>query len=92
VTAAHRGPVKRPRTEVSRRKPDVVGLPVQDLVDEVVDDEPVVTGEAGDERAGVVAVLERQGGELQGRDPPFGPALEGVDVRAVRSRPMVPLR
>ena len=30
--------------------PDVVGLAVQDLVDEVVDDEPVVTGEAGDER------------------------------------------
>ncbi len=41
-------------------------LPVEDLVGEVVHDEPVVTGEPGDELRAVVTTLERQRRELQG--------------------------
>ena len=68
----HRGP----REEVAH----VVGLPRQHLVDEVVDHMPVVTGERGDEPADVVAPLQRQGGELQGRGPSLGACLEGRHV------------
>ena len=35
---------------LEQERPDVVGLAVQDLVDEVVDDEAVVARELGDER------------------------------------------
>jgi hypothetical protein len=60
--------------------PDLVGLTVQDLVDEVVDDETVVAGEVGDEHRRVVATSERQCGELQRGDPPLCPRFEGVHV------------
>ena len=53
---------------------------LQHLLDEVVDDVPVVTGEAGDEPGHVLAAGHRQGGELQRGDPPLGPALQGVHV------------
>ena len=49
----------------------VLGLAGQDLAHEVVDDEAVVPGEAGDEAGDVVPVLHRQGGELEGGDPPL---------------------
>ena len=55
---------------------DVLGLPVEDLVDEVVDDVPVVAGEPGDERGRVVAAPQRERGELQRGDPALGAGLE----------------
>ena len=63
------------------------------LLDEVVDDVPVVPGEAGDEAGGVVASLQREGGQLQGGDPALGALLEGGDRRrSSRSRPATSLR
>ena len=58
-----------------------VGLVPQHLLDQVVDDVAVVAGEAGDEAAGVLASVERQRRQLERRDPPLGPLLEGGDVR-----------
>ena len=52
----------------------------QHLLDEVVDDVPVVPGEPGDEAADVVAPPERECGELQRGDPPLGAFLQGLDV------------
>ena len=59
---------------------DPLFLTIQDLLDEVVDDVPVVPGELRDERARVGSPADRQGRELQGRDPAFGPSLEDRDV------------
>ncbi len=56
------------------------GLAVHDLFDEVVDDMAVVTGEPVDEPRGVLAPLERQGGQLQRGGPPLGPALQRADL------------
>jgi hypothetical protein len=54
VTAAHSGPVSRLRIDVSRRNAaDLGGLALEDLVGEVVEDEPVVARELGDERGRV---------------------------------------
>ena len=63
---------RRPRQEVA----NLVGLAGQDLVDEVVDDIPVVAREPGDETGDVVPALHGQGGELQRGRPPFGPGPE----------------
>ena len=60
--------------------PDVLGLPLQHLFHEVVDDEPVVAGEGLDESGGVLAALERQRGKLEGDDPALGARLERLDV------------
>ena len=51
------------------------------LLDEVVEDVAVVAGEPGDEGRDVLAPLQRDGGELQGRDPPLGAVLEGPHLR-----------
>ena len=85
AAARHRG-AQRSREAAQDRGleeegPDVVALPVQDFVHEVVDDEAVVAGEFGDERRGVVAASAGQGGKLQGRDPAFGTGFEGLHVR-----------
>ena len=81
VTASHSGPLSRLRIEVcSRKLPDVVGLALQDLLDEVVDDVAVVAGEARDEPGDVVAALHRQRRELERGDPAFGAPLERGDV------------
>ena len=58
----------------------VVALARQDLVGEVVDDEPVVAGEPGDDGAGIVAILQRKAGQLQGGRPAFGAVRERCDV------------
>ena len=63
--------------------PDRVGLAAEHLLHEVVDDVAVVPGEAGDEAGGVVAPLEREGGQLERGDPPLGAALQGGDVGGV---------
>ena len=59
---------------------DLLGLPVHDLLDEVVDDVAVVPGEPVDEPGGVLPPLQGQGRELQGGDPSLGPPLEGADL------------
>ena len=65
---------------MQQEAPDLVRLAVEHLVDEVVDDEAVVTGEAGDEPGDVVTALQREGGELQGGDPSFGADLQCLDL------------
>jgi hypothetical protein len=60
--------------------PDIVGLAGEDLVDEIVHDEPVVAGERGDERRGVGPALHREGRELERSDPALGPCLERRNV------------
>ena len=57
------------------------------LLDEVVDDVAVVPGEPGDERRDVGAAPQREGGQLQGRDPSLGAVLERGDLAAVEPRP-----
>ena len=81
VTASQSGPVSRSRTDVrSRKSRTSVGLAGQHLLGEVVDDVAVVAGEPGDERAGVVAALHRQRGQLQGGDPALGALVQRRDV------------
>ena len=58
----------------------VVGLAAQDLVGEVVDDEPVVAGEPGDEARTGRRGRAARGRQLEGRDPALGPRLERRDV------------
>jgi len=48
-----------------------VGLIRQHLLDEVVDDVPVVPGEPCDESADVVAPLDRERSELKRGNPPL---------------------
>ena len=72
----------------------MVGLTVQDLVDQVVDDVPVVPGEAGDEAGDVVAALDRERGQLEGGDPAFGARLQRGDIprRQVQAHHLVEVR
>jgi hypothetical protein len=67
-------------TGVQEEVANVVGLAVEHLLHEVVDDEPIVAGEARDEPTDVVAALHRQRRELQRRDPSLGTGFERVDV------------
>ena len=66
---------------VEQEAPYVVGLSTEDLVGEVVDDEPVVASEPGDEAGAVVAVAQRERRQLEGGDPPLGACLECCEVR-----------
>ena len=59
---------------------DILGLALQDLLGEVVDDEAIVSSEARDEGADVVAALHRQGGQLERRDPTLRPLLQRGDL------------
>ena len=82
VTASHSAPLSRSRTEVCSRKSRTwLGLALQHLLGQVVDDVAVVPGEAGDEPGGVVASLHRQRRQLQCGDPPFGASLQRRHVR-----------
>ena len=85
AAAAGDGVAQRPGEPIEDRGleqevADLVGLALEHLLGEVVDDEAVVAGEVLDEPADVVAALHRQRGELQRGDPPLGPGLEGIDV------------
>ena len=99
VVAAGHGITQRPGEPVEDRRAQQklahgLRLVLQHLLDEVVDDVPVVPGEAGDEAAGVVAPLDGQSGELQRRNPPLGALLQGLDVarREAQSRCFVEVR
>ena len=71
----------------SRKRADGLGLADEHLLDEVVDDVPIVAREAGDEPGGVLASLQREGRELQGGDPALGASLESGDVRGREIQP-----
>ena len=73
--------------------PDVIGLALQHLLDQVVDDVPVIPREAGDEAGDVVAPLHRQRRQLKRGDPPFGaPPPSAATSCAVRPSPITPFR
>ena len=54
----------------------MLGLTLQDLFDQVVDDVAVVPGKAGDEAGHVVTSLDGKRRQLQRGDPAFGPPLQ----------------
>ena len=58
----------------------MIGLALQHLLDQVVDDVPVIPCEAGDEPGDIVAPPHRQRRQLKRGDPPFGAALKRCDV------------
>ena len=75
VTASHSGAAQPAQDRgVQQEVLDDLRLALHDLLDEVVDDVPVVTGEAGDELGCVVASLHRQCGQLESGDPALGAA------------------
>jgi hypothetical protein len=59
---------------------DMLGLALQDLLGQVVDDVAVVPGEAGDEAGDVVSSPHRQRGQLERGDPAFGASLQRSDI------------
>ncbi len=68
---------------VEQERADLVRLPVQDLLDEVVEDEPMASGEGLDEPGDVSGAVGRAGmgpgrqrGQLQPGRPPLGARLE----------------
>ncbi|HVL06028.1 MAG TPA: hypothetical protein VM388_08570 [Acidimicrobiales bacterium] len=71
--------------------PDLLGLSLQDLSDQVVDDVAVVAGEPGDELGRVVATLHRQRRQLQGGDPPLGSPVERDHVLGCQVEPHHPV-
>ena len=78
---------------VEQERADLVRLPVQDLLDEVVEDEPMASGESLDEPGDVSGAVGRAGmgpgrqrGQLQPGRPPLGARLErghegGIEVQ-----------
>ena len=81
--------LSRARTDVSsRNRRTALGLALQDLLDEVVDDVAVVARELLDEPADVVATLQREGGELQGGDPAFRSPFQRSDVAGRQVEPI----
>src|SRR5664279_4033640 len=60
---------------LQQEAPDMFGLTLQDLFDQVVDDVSVVPGEACDESGDVVSALHRERCQLERGDPPFGTPL-----------------
>ena len=59
---------------------DMLGLALQDLLGQEIDDVPVIPGEAVDERGDVLSPLHRERRQLQRGDPPFGAPLQRCDV------------
>ena len=59
---------------------DTLGLALQDLLNEVVHDVPVVSRETGDKGAQVVASLHRQRCQLQRSDPALRALIQRCDI------------
>ena len=78
----------------SRKLRTLLGLTLQDLLDQVVDDVAVVPGEARDEAGDVVAALHRERRQLDRGDPPLGAPLQRGDVlrRQVEPHHLVEVR
>ena len=94
VRASHRPPVSWSSTEVSSRNARTSsGCRVQNLLDEVVEDEPVAAGERLDEPRDVPPVggagmgPGRQRGQLQPGRPPLGARLERGHERGLQLQP-----
>ncbi|HET9416625.1 MAG TPA: hypothetical protein VFP30_03710 [Candidatus Limnocylindria bacterium] len=62
---------------------DVIGLPSEDLLDEVVDDVTIPAGKARDEAGGIVPALHGEGSQLKRCNPPFGSLRECRDIDSV---------
>ena len=58
----------------------MVGLTLQDLLDQVVDDVAVVPCEARDEAGDIVAPLHRERRQLECGDPAFRSPFQGGDI------------
>ena len=58
----------------------MLGLALQDLFGQEVDNVPVIAGEAVDERGGVLSPLHRERRQLQRGDPSFGAPLQRCDI------------
>jgi hypothetical protein len=58
----------------------VIGLPLQDFLDQEVDDVAVVPGEAGNEPGDVVTALHGERRQLECGNPSFGARLERCDI------------
>ena len=65
---------------LQQEAPDLLGLTLQHLLGQVVDDVAVVPGEARDEAGDVVPALHRQRRQLERGDPPLGAPLQRCDV------------
>ena len=78
---AQRPAQRRQDGGLQQELPNVLGLAAQDLVDQVVDDVAIVSGEPGDERGRVIPPLDRERRHLQRGNPAFRPRFEGGDVR-----------
>ena len=63
-----------------------LGLALQDLLGEVVDDVPVIPGEARDEAGDIVSPLHRERRQLERRDPPLGAPLQRRNVPCGQSQ------
>ena len=71
---SHSAAENRSSTETSRMKSrSLSGMPAEDLLGEVVPDEPVAPAEAVHEVVGVRSVGEGERGEVEGRGPALGP-------------------
>ena len=66
---------------------DAVGLTVQDFVDQVVDDVPVVAGEGPYETRQLLPPLDRERGQLEAHDPALGARLQDRDVGCRKAQP-----
>ncbi len=77
---------------VEQEFPDLVRLALQDLLDEIVQDEPVAPGERLDEIGDVVGrpgrmTSHREGSQLESGGPALGARLEGCHQRGVQTQP-----
>ena len=92
VTPAGEGVAQRPGQVAQHRRVEEeaahrLGLVAQDLLHEVVEDEPVAAGEGIHELRGVLDPPQRQAGELEPGDPPLGARLEGCHLGVVEVEP-----
>ena len=63
-----------------RNRRTIVGLAIQDLLDEVVDDEAIVASETRDEAVDIVPPLHGEGGQLERGDPTLRALLQRGDL------------
>ena len=90
MSASHSAPVSCGEHRGVEQEPaNVVGLAVEHLLDQVVQDEAVAAGERVDEAGhpagvpGAGAAAGRESGQLQPGGPSLGAVLEGGDVRRI---------
>ena len=82
TTASQSEPDSRSRIDVSSRNVrSSVGLALQHLLGQVVQHEPVASGELLDEAGDVVTSLQRQGRQLKSGRPALGAFAESRDDR-----------